>query len=118
MKTAISLFVLVGLCLGTALSAEGQWPLGKELAQTAVKAGESSSSITVTGRYQVFVSPNAKGHTFMIDTDTGRLWIMKKDAVSGNFSMHRIPVEEGEARAAETSSNNPAKGNVTKPESQ
>jgi hypothetical protein len=118
MKTAMSFFVLVALCLGTALSAEGQWPLGKELAQTAVKAGESSSGITLTGRYQVFVSPNAKGHTFMIDTDTGRLWIMKKDAMSADFSMHRIPVEEVDARTAEISGKDPAKGNVTKPQGQ
>lgn len=115
MKTVMRFFVVTVLCLGTALSAQAQWPLGKELAQTAPKAADSSSNITVSGRYQMFVSPNAKGHTFMIDTDTGRLWIMTKDAVSGNFSLQRIPVEEVDSRSQEAGRKNSSKSNPAKP---
>ena len=102
MKTVISFFVVATLCLGVTFSAQAQWPLGKELGQSPPKPADSSSSITVTGRYQMFVSPNDKSHTFMIDTETGRLWMMNKDAVSGNLSLKRIPVEEVDSGTQDT----------------
>jgi hypothetical protein len=94
-------------CFGTAVAADAQWPLGREVAQNAAKPGETGGSITVSGRYQLFVSPNVKGHTFMVDTDTGRVWIMKKDNVSGDFSFQRVPVDQvdeqhGKAAAKDT----------------
>ena len=114
MKPTMQVCVILALCFGTAISADSQWPLGKELSQTALKVGDSSSSITLTGRYQMFVSPNAKGHTFMIDTDTGRLWIMKKDSASGDFSLQRIPVDQVDEHKQGASSKQPAKSEKTK----
>jgi hypothetical protein len=78
---------------GLAGFAEAQWPLGKELTGQETK-GESLPNVTGTGRFQIFVSPQAKGYTFMLDTDTGRVWIMKKDHTSGEFSLHRVQVEQ------------------------
>ncbi len=118
MKPTMLVCVILALCLGTAITAESQWPLGKELSQAAPKGGDSSSSITLTGRYQMFVSPNVKGHTFMIDTETGRLWIMKKDPASGDFSLKRIPVEQVDKSDEGTSSKEPAKSEKTKPTGQ
>ena len=76
-----------------AVSAEAQWPLGRET-PGVVPPSEASISATRCGRFQVFVSPHVKGHTFMLDTDTGRVWIMKKDATSGEYSFQRIPVDD------------------------
>jgi hypothetical protein len=115
MKPFVQVCVILALCFGTAISADSQWPLGKELTQTAQKGGDSPSGITLTGRFQMFVSPNAKGHTFMIDTDTGRLWIMKKDSASGDFSLQRIPVEQVDEHTQGTSSKEPGKSGKTKP---
>jgi hypothetical protein len=76
-----------------AISAEAQWPLGRE-APNIAKPSESAVAVTGCGRFQVFVSPHVKGHTFMLDTDTGRVWSMKKDATTGDFSFQRIPVDD------------------------
>jgi len=73
--------------------AGAQWPLGREDVHSA-RPQESRDSIMVSGRFQVFVSPHAKGHTFMIDTETGRVWVLKKDGASGEFSFHRIAVDQ------------------------
>lgn len=80
-----------------------QWPLGRDEG-IAAKAGETRDIIMVSGRYQVFVSPHAKGHTFMIDTDTGRVWVLKKDSASGDFSFHRVSVEQVDAEKKEKTS--------------
>jgi hypothetical protein len=46
----------------------------------------------------------------MLDTDTGKVWIMKKDPASGDFSFQRVPVQEvdgektGKPSASETKS--------------
>ncbi len=93
MKRSACALLVATLCLVFLEVSSAQWPLGKETAQT-LKQGEQGSSITVTGRFQVFVSPNIKGHSFMLDTDTGRLWIFKKDNTSGEFSLHKIPVDD------------------------
>lgn len=85
--------------------AEAQWPLGKDLAVPEPRS-ESGPNVTGTGRYQIFVSPQAKGYTFMLDTETGRVWIMKKDHTSGEFSLQRVPVEQID----------PGKGQAEKPE--
>lgn len=58
------------------------------------KEMQPSPNLTTSGRFQVFTSPNIKGHTFMLDTDTGKVWVMKKDSTSGEFSLHRIVVEQ------------------------
>jgi hypothetical protein len=65
--------------------------------------------LTGAGRFQVFVSPQAKESTFMLDTETGRLWIMKKDHSSGDFSMQKVPVPDlDSARKAPGDKNGPA----------
>ncbi len=90
----IRLFGIVTVIFaGLVLTAEAQWPLGKDMSQLAPKK-EESVHVTATGRFQIFVSPNQKGHTFMLDTDTGKMWLLKKDSLSGNFSMDRILVDE------------------------
>jgi len=70
----------------------GQWPLTREGLE--LKSSESGQNLTSRGRFQVFTSPQAKGSTFMIDSETGKIWIMIKDSSSGEFSMQRIPVAE------------------------
>lgn len=81
------------LVLAASVPAEAQWPLGRDVTQLQ-KAPESSLAVMSSGRFQVFVSPNVKGHTFMLDTDTGKVWIMKKDETLGDFSFKRVPVEQ------------------------
>ena len=94
-KTAFFL-LLVFLAPPTFLdmAAYGQWPLGKDLSAGTVKSGEAFGYLIGSGRFQVFVSPNVKGHTFMLDTETGRIWIFKKDTTSGDLSLQRIPVDQ------------------------
>jgi hypothetical protein len=89
----IRFIAIVITSLVTVGAAEAQWPLGRDT-QQGLKLGEPGATITVTGRYQIFVSPNVKGHTFMLDTETGKVWIMKKDSMSGDFSFQRIPVQQ------------------------
>jgi hypothetical protein len=108
MKQITRTIAALWLSLGTAMAADAQWPLGKELGQNVLKPAEPSGGITVTGRFQMFCSPNVKGHTFMLDTDTGRVWILKKDNLSGDFSLQRVPVDQvddqqGKAAAKDTS---------------
>jgi hypothetical protein len=85
--------VLVLFLAGT-LAAKAQWPLGREMPQAGAKTEDRGVNVTGTGRFQIFVSPQAKGYTFMLDTDTGKIWILKKDSMSGEFSMHRIHVDQ------------------------
>ena len=89
------------LVFGSAVDSYGQWPLGKESVQPQTKQVETGVSVTGSGRHQIFVSPNVKGHTFMIDTDTGRIWIFKKDNTSGDFSLQRVPVEQDAAQGGQ-----------------
>ena len=88
--------VLIGsvLVISQEFKAFAQWPLGKDLSGAPVKSGEPSGYLTGSGRFQVFVSPNVKGHTFMLDSESGRLWIFKKDNASGDISLKKIPVEK------------------------
>jgi hypothetical protein len=83
------LFILTGTPQGV----NAQWPLGKDITQMAEKS-VPGPNITATGRFQIFISPHLKGSTFMIDTDTGKIWIILKDHSTGNFSLKRVPVEE------------------------
>ncbi len=101
MENVIRFITIVMTSLVTVGAAEAQWPLGRD-AQQGSKLGEPGATITVTGRYQIFVSPNVKGHTFMLDTDTGKVWIMKKDSTSGDFSFQRVPVEQIDSQQAGT----------------
>ncbi|MFH0822656.1 MAG: hypothetical protein V2B18_07875 [Pseudomonadota bacterium] len=90
----LATFVL--LSWGLFGNAWAQWPLTRE--QGAIPKHESQwSYVTSGGRYQVVVSPHLKDHTFMLDSDTGRVWVFKKDHSSGEFSLKRIPVDEVDA---------------------
>ncbi|MBI5569804.1 MAG: hypothetical protein HY914_07665 [Desulfomonile tiedjei] len=98
MKAFIVLIVCAGLLFGAAQICHAQWPIGKDLAQGLGKPVEPGPTITFTGRFQMLTSPNVKGQTFMLDTDTGRVWILKKDHTTGDFSLQRIPVDEVDAQ--------------------
>ncbi len=93
MRTVSTIVFVMGVFVSMVACAHAQWPLGKELAQPPHKA-EPSPGVTTTGRFQVFVSPNHKGHTFMLDTDNGKVWMIVKDHTSGELSLRRVPVEE------------------------
>jgi hypothetical protein len=93
MRVVTYLAIISTLLTGVMVPAHAQWPLGREGLQES-KSSEGPPYLTGTGRFQIFVSPQAKGYTFMIDTDTGKIWIMKKDHTSGEFSMQRIPVDQ------------------------
>jgi len=90
----VTWLVIVSTVLGVAAGVSAQWPLGRDVPQIGVKPEDHATHVTSTGRFQVFVSPQAKGYTFMLDTDTGRIWILKKDHASGDFFMQRIRVEQ------------------------
>lgn len=113
MKGIFRTVVIVTLCFGVASWVQAQWPLGKELQQLPLKS-EPGPNITVTGRFQIFVSPYAKGHTFMLDTDTGKVWVMHKDPTAGDFSLKRVPVEEVDGKPGEKPSSGETKGGEKK----
>jgi hypothetical protein len=92
---AVPLVSLMGMS-----HAHAQWPLGEGLSKMQ-KELQPSPNLTTSGRFQVFTSPNIKGHTFMLDTDTGRVWTMKKDSTSGEFSLQRISVEQVDGTKAD-----------------
>lgn len=94
------LILVVAISVGLVSTTQAQWPLGKELSPQEGKSTEAGPYVTTTGRYQIFVSSQAKGYTFMLDTDTGRVWIMKKDSTSGDFSLQRVPVEQVDTQVA------------------
>ncbi len=85
---AISLLLLLW-----AGSTHAQLPFGPDLAALQKKQ-ESGLRITGFGRFQVFVSPSIKGETFMIDSDTGKVWVFKKDHATGKYSLERLSVEQ------------------------
>lgn len=109
MNGIMSLILVAALSVGVVATAQAQWPLGKELSVQEGKSPEGGPYVTTTGRYQIFVSPQAKGHTFMLDTDTGRVWIMKKDSTSGDFSLQRVSVEQVDTQTAGKSETKPTK---------
>jgi hypothetical protein len=88
------------LCFGLPVSSQAQWPLGKELGQVPQKS-EPGPHLTATGRFQIFITPNIKGHTFMLDTETGKIWEISKDSSSGGIAAKRIPVEEADVKQAD-----------------
>jgi len=73
--------------------AAAQWPLGRDIT-TSLKAETTGTVVTASGRFQIFISPNIKDQTFMLDTDSGRVWILRKDHASGDFFLRRVPVDE------------------------
>lgn len=77
-------------------SAQAQLPFGPDLLKQQLKQ-EPGLRITGLGRFQIFVSPSIKDHTFMIDTDTGKIWIFDKDHATGKYSLERVPVEQVDA---------------------
>ncbi len=87
--------VLIGVALTLAgvSAVEAQWPLGRDMTPPTIKS-EPPPQVTTTGRFQIFVSPNIKDHTFMLDTDTGRIWIMKKNHSTGEFYLQRVTVRD------------------------
>ena len=96
MKTLATSASILILSLGLIGDGHSQWPLGRESGQVPKGNEQATWNLMASGRHQIFVSPHIKGHTFMIDTDTGKVWVMKKDSTSGEFSLQRIPVEEVE----------------------
>jgi len=98
MNGIVKLILVAAVAAVLVSTARAQWPLGKDLSLQEGKSTEGSPHLTATGRFQIFVSPQAKGHTFMLDTDTGRVWIMKKDSTSGDYSLKRVPVDEVDAQ--------------------
>jgi hypothetical protein len=73
--------------------------------QAGAKSDEQHGAhVTATGRFQIFVSPQTKGYTFMLDTETGKIWILKKDGASGEFSMQRITVDQVDGTAGKPAS--------------
>ena len=113
MKGIFRTVVIGTLCLGVTTAVQAQWPLGKELPQVSQKS-EPGPNITVTGRFQIFISPHAKGHTFMLDTDTGKVWVMHKDPTAGDFSLKRVPVEEVDGKPGEKPPGGDTKGSEKK----
>jgi len=91
-RVTISILILTA-CGAFGNQAYAQWPLGPDITKQA-RSAEQGTTVTATGRFQIFVSPNMKGHTFMLDTDTGRVWVVNKDSLSGNFSLQRVHVEQ------------------------
>ncbi|MFH0957788.1 MAG: hypothetical protein V1897_03710, partial [Pseudomonadota bacterium] len=87
----IVLFVVI---IFSCVETFAQWPLGKDTTSGSTKQQESAGYLTGSGRFQIFVSSNIKGHTFMLDAETGRIWIFKKDNTSGEMSLQRIPVDQ------------------------
>ncbi len=91
LRLSLNLFVVITFFC---VESYAQWPLGKDTTSGSIKPAESSGYLTGSGRFQIFVSPNIKGHTFMLDAETGRLWIFKKDTASGDLSLQIIPVDK------------------------
>ena len=109
MHVVLAIISVLFVLTGTPQGVEAQWPLGKDLTQMAEKSAPGPN-ITATGRFQIFVSPHLKGNTFMIDTDTGKVWIIMKDHASGNFSLKRVPVEEVDGKDFEKRSGSESGG--------
>jgi hypothetical protein len=85
-STAVVVFLLV-----FAAGAHAQWPPGAPEQKREKK--EKKVRAMNTGRFQVFVSPNVKGKTFMLDTETGAMWIIKKDHSTGDYDWMKMFVE-------------------------
>jgi hypothetical protein len=109
MSKRLSALLIPAVVLGMTVTAQAQWPLGREAPPLAAKSEDHATQVTATGRFQIFVSPQAKGYTFMLDTDTGKIWILKKDHASGDYSMQRIPVDQVDAEQAEKAGTKKAK---------
>ena len=73
MKRRDSLFVfalLALLCMTT--SALGQTTKSKPTVQAQSIAPQSTIAL---GRYQIVINPNVKADTFLLDTQTGMVWV-------------------------------------------
>jgi len=110
MKASWCATMFLALGLAMPLSAAAQWPLGRDAPPMPTKEQGANVLVSGAGRFQIFVSPNIKGHSFMLDTDTGRVWIMKKDATTGEFSLQRINVEQVDGQKAGRSGADKTKG--------
>ncbi len=102
MKAVVIVSLITMTCLGMAGSALAEWPFGTEQPKKVEKP-QPWPAVTMSGRFQIFISPHLKGYTFMIDTDTGRVWEMKKDPSTGNFHLSRVLVEEVDKGKSEKS---------------
>lgn len=60
-------YLVFALCLALALATTAMLVRG----QSSGRPDAAGS----TGRYQIFINPNAKGDTFLLDTHTGRVWV-------------------------------------------
>jgi hypothetical protein len=99
MKTMVTTAFFVAALAAACPSIEAQWPLGRDAMQ--MTKTEPGPTVTVSGRFQIFTSPHQKGDTFMLDTDTGRVWLLKKDMTSGEYGFKRIRVEEVDSASSE-----------------
>lgn len=117
MKRIMNAAALAAILLAMPVPSIGQWPLGRDGLQGALKT-EPSPTITVRGRFQFFTSPNVKGETFMLDTETGKVWMLKKDGATGLFILERIRVEDVDAavkngsKASETDAAKQSSGGI------
>ncbi len=84
--------------------AQAQWPLMRDGQES--KSTDSGGALTSAGRFQVFTTPQAKNSTFMLDTESGKVWIMRKDPSSGDYSLHRIPVDDIDQKSKSTPEKN------------
>ena len=92
MRTPVVVAIVCFLVLGWQYGLQAQLPFGVDRSKKTEEP--SAPNVTMTGRFQIFVSPHIKSATFMLDTDTGRVWIVKKDHKSGNYLLKRVSVEE------------------------
>ncbi|MFH1115266.1 MAG: hypothetical protein V1792_15255 [Pseudomonadota bacterium] len=113
MRTPTALTLVVTALQAVLPCAEAQWPLGRDAVQPAKT--EPGPTVTVNGRFQIFTSPHEKGDTFMLDTDTGRVWLLKKDKTSGDFAFGRIRVEEVDSASPEKPLDTQSKSKDTQP---
>jgi hypothetical protein len=85
-RVALSVLVFQAMS-GLAIA---QMPFGAAPGPTEVSLGKG---VPTTGRFQVFVSPNIEGKTFMIDSDTGRIWLVKKNHATGDLFLEMLKVQ-------------------------
>ncbi len=113
MRTMAVVTLIISVLATTLQCAEAQWPLGRDA--VPLTKTEPGPTVTVNGRFQIFTSPHEKGDTFMLDTDTGRVWLLKKDKTSGDYTFNRIRVEEVDSASPEKPGETQSKRKDTQP---
>jgi hypothetical protein len=88
-KIWFNIVLCLGACFIFSHGAMAQMPFGAAPGPTELSLGKG---VPTTGRFQVFVSPNIEGKTFMIDSDTGRIWMVKKNHATGDLYLDMLSV--------------------------